>query len=170
MNFVSGYCLRQGSSLDRALLVKFMRRTHAEISPNQPLDHLAVTVEQHLSKDTPLWWVDVDKTADTTAKNAPADNLLKSCGSDPVACLWLGNAVDQRSGARHAYVLLVFVDPPHRRRGLATALLQHGHQWAQRRGDRQIALQVLSSNVPALQLYQKLGYTADSVLMTRPLA
>lgn len=154
INFVPGYSLRQGATLDRALLVKFMRRAHTEISPNQPLTHLAATVEQHLSRDTPLWWVDVDPLAPSAA---------------PVACLWLGNAVDQRSGERHAYVLLLFVEPQHRRRGLATALLQHGHRWAQQRGDRQVALQVLSSNEPALKLYQKLGYTPDSVLMTRPL-
>ncbi|HEY9735086.1 MAG TPA: GNAT family N-acetyltransferase [Trichocoleus sp.] len=156
MNLAAGYSLRRGSSLDRALLVKFMRRTHAEISPNQPLTHLAATVEQHLSRDTPLWWVDVD----SSSGERPAD---------PVACLWLGNAIDQRSGERHAYVLLLFVDSQHRRRGLATVLLQQGHQWAQERGDRQIALQVLSSNEPALRLYQKLGYAPDSVLMTRPL-
>lgn len=156
MNFVPGYFLRQGSSLERALLVKFMRRTHTEISPGQSLNHLAATVEQHLSKETPLWWVDAASKTETY----PAE---------PVACLWLGNAIDQRSGDRHAYVLLLFVEPQHRRRGLATALLQHGHQWAQQRGDRQIALQVLSRNEPALQLYQKLGYTPDSVLMTRPL-
>jgi GNAT superfamily N-acetyltransferase len=157
MNFLPGYSLRRGSGVDRALLVKVMRRTHSEISPGQSLSHVAATVDQHFSKDTPLWWVYSDQLE------------AEASSEQPAACLWLGNAVDQRSGERHAYVLLLFVDPAHRRRGLATALLEHGHQWARKRGDTQIALQVLSSNEAALQLYQKLGYAPSSILMTRTL-
>lgn len=161
MSSVFGYCLKRGSGLDRALLVKFMQRTHAEISPGQTLKHLAETVEQHLSKDTPLWWAYPDSAEDSVAVDQSA--------TQPVGCLWMGNAVDQRSGERHAFVLLLFVDPAHRRRGLASALLRQGEQWALQRGDRQLALQVLSTNQPALQLYQKLGYVPASVLMTKAL-
>ncbi|MBD2259693.1 GNAT family N-acetyltransferase [Pseudanabaena sp. FACHB-2040] len=157
MSFLPGYCLQRGSGLDRALLVKVMQRAHSEISPGQSLSHVAATVDQHFSGETPLWWVYPDKSGEA----GPAGS--------PVACLWLGNAIDQRSGERHAYVLLLFVEADHRRQGLATALLKQGHKWAQQRGDRQIALQVLSSNEAALQLYQKLGYIPASVLMTRPL-
>ncbi|MBD0334147.1 MAG: GNAT family N-acetyltransferase [Cyanobacteria bacterium Co-bin13] len=157
MSFLPGYCLQRGSGLDRALLVKVMRRTHSEISPGQSLSHVSATVDQHFSSETPLWWVYADKPGEESQRDSP------------VACLWLGNAVDQRSGERHAYVLLLFVEPAHRRRGLATALLEQGQRWAQQRGDRQIALQVLSSNEAALKLYQKLGYTPASVLMTRSL-
>lgn len=146
------YSLKRGSSRDRALLVQFMRRTHSEISPDQPLQHLAATVDQHLARETPLWWA------------------LTAATETPVGCLWLGNAIDQRSGERHAYVLLLFVDPAHRRRGLATQLLAAGQAWALERGDRQITLQVLTDNQPALQLYQKLGYRPTSVLMSRVLA
>lgn len=161
MSFVKGYTLRSGSLLDRALLVKFMRRTHAEISPSQGLSHLAETVDQHLSAATPLWWAWSEPAPEAAA---PVDKAIQ-----PVGCLWLGNAVDQRSGHRHAYVLLLYVDCHHRRRGLATALLEVGHRWARQRGDTQIVLQVLSDNQAALQLYQKLGYAPTSVLMAKPL-
>jgi ribosomal protein S18 acetylase RimI-like enzyme len=133
------------------MLVQFMQRTHSEISPDQPLQHLAATVDQHFSRETPLWWA------------------LAPASKTPVGCLWLGNAIDQRSGERHAYVLLLFVDPAHRRRGLATQLLEAGQAWARQRGDLQITLQVLTDNQPALRLYQKLGYLPASVLMTRSL-
>ncbi|HEY9761703.1 MAG TPA: GNAT family N-acetyltransferase [Trichocoleus sp.] len=160
MDGVLGYRLQRGSGLDRALLVKFMQRTHAEISPGENLKHLAETVEQHLSKETPLWWAYLDASEGSASSKK---------ANQPVGCLWMGNAVDQRSGERHAYVLLLFVDPEHRRRGLASALLKQGEQWAIQRGDRQLALQVLSTNQPALQLYQKLGYLPASVLMTKSL-
>ncbi|MEI6371680.1 MAG: GNAT family N-acetyltransferase, partial [Nostocales cyanobacterium ELA608] len=55
MNFIPGYSLRQGSTLDQALLVKFMRLTYQEQFPHQDFSHLARTVEQYLSRDTPLW-------------------------------------------------------------------------------------------------------------------
>lgn len=161
MDKIPGYHLQRGSGLDRALLVKFMRRTHAEISPGHALKHLAETVDQHFSKETPLWWVYQD--------SAEGSNSIDEGNNQPVGCLWMGNAVDQRSGERHAYVLLLFVDPGHRRRGLASTLLRQGEQWALQRGDQQLALQVLSNNQPALRLYEKLGYLPASVLMTKSL-
>lgn len=153
---VPGYRLQVGSGLDRALLVKFMQHTYGEISPGSELAHLSETVEQHLSRETPLWWV---YSLDPASEDA----------GQPIACLWLGNATDQRSGDRHAYLLLLYVAPAHRRRGIATALLEVAHGWASQRGDRQIALQVFSTNQPALALYEKLGYRPYSLLMMRSL-
>ena len=54
-----GYFIRAGSSLDRALLVKFMQLSYQELFPAQDFSHLARTVEQYFSKETPLWWVEV---------------------------------------------------------------------------------------------------------------
>ena len=58
MNLLPGYSIRQGSTLDKALLVKFMQRTYQEQFPDQDFSHLAHTVEQYFCRDTPLWWVD----------------------------------------------------------------------------------------------------------------
>ena len=52
------YCIHTGSRLDRALLVKFMQLTYQELFPGQNFSHLAQTVEQYFSPETPLWWVD----------------------------------------------------------------------------------------------------------------
>ena len=149
---ILSYQLRSGSGLDRALLIKFMRRTYQELHPDQSFAHLAQTVEQYLSKETPLWWVESVEPAAT-----------------PVGCLWLGNAINQVNGDRHAYIFLLYVQPEHRRRGLGAALVKLAENWAIARGDRQIGLQVFVQNQPALTLYRKLGYQTQSLLLIKPL-
>ncbi|MBC5793579.1 GNAT family N-acetyltransferase, partial [Sphaerospermopsis sp. LEGE 00249] len=62
---------------------------------------------------------------------------------------------------------LLYVVPSHRRRGIAKALMQHIENWAKQRGDRQIGLQVFTSNTPALNLYQNLGYQTQSLWMIK---
>lgn len=148
-----GYRLRVGSTRDRTTVVKFMDRTYRELNPHQPLDHLADTVDRFLSRDTPLWWVDVDSTAGSPAA--------------PVGTVWLGQATDQRSGALHPYVLMLYVAPDHRRRGIATALLGVAHQWTQQQGHGQITLQVFSNNQAAQALYQSLGYFPEAILLKK---
>lgn len=146
-----GYTLRQGTSLDRALLVKFMQRTYCELFPNESFGHLAQTVERYFSNETPLWWID------------PADSQA------PVGCLWMGNAIDQVGGDRHFHVFLLYIAPDHRRRGLATLLMRQAEDWASARGDRQLGLQVFQVNAGAIALYQKLGYQVQSLWMLKPL-
>ncbi|MEB3232325.1 MAG: GNAT family N-acetyltransferase [Leptolyngbyaceae bacterium] len=159
-----GYCLIPGSNLDRALLVRTMQRTYQELHPGQGLAHLAHTVDQYLSHDSSLWWVDVDAPL-------PQSSAIEHRGraKQPIACLWLGNAVDQIDGDRHTYIFLLYVEPNHRRRGIGTALMNHAAQLAQAKGDRKISLQVFHQNTPALEMYQGLGYVVQSVWMTKQL-
>jgi ribosomal protein S18 acetylase RimI-like enzyme len=154
--FLPGYQLRIGSGLDRALLVQFMQRTYQELYPDCNITHLAQTVEQYWGSDTPLWWVEA--LQDNTPRHTP------------IACLWLGNAIDQAQGDRHAYIFLLYVSPTHRRQGIASALMRRAEAWARARGDRQIGLQVFQQNQPALQLYQQLGFQPQSIWMTKPLS
>jgi len=86
-----------------------------------------------------------------------------------IACIWLGQATDQRTGLLHPYILLLYVHPNHRRQGIATALLETAHQWAKAQGYSQVSLQVFSSNHAAQALYQKLGYEPEAILMKRGL-
>lgn len=154
-----GYQLRLGSLRDRTLLVKFMAWTYQELFPNQTdFSHLAKTVEQYFSADTPLWWVEPPDNP------SPVPTLLL-----PIACLWMGNAIDQVTGNRYAHIFLLYVVPEYRRRGIATALLGQAQQWAAARGDCQIGLQVFSCNEPALTLYHRLGFRPQSLLMLKPL-
>lgn len=157
---IPGYCLRVGSGLDRAKLVQFLHRTYQELYPSQEYGHLANTVEQYFSKQTPLWWVEAEGT---TANLAPTVALT-------VGCLWVGTAIDQASGDRHAHIFLIYVAPAHRRQGIGSALLKRAEDWARKRGDRGIGLQVFVSNQPALNLYHKLGYQTHSFWMVKSLS
>ena len=149
---VPGYGIRRGSKSDRSLLVQFLSKTYEEVAGTQRFYHLAQTVDRHLSEQTPIWWVDTDPQSDS-----------------PVACLWLGNAIDQHIGDRHSYVLVLYVLPEHRRQGIATALLGKAQDWAQARGDRQIGLQVFMNNPGAIALYQKFGFQTHSLWLTKRL-
>ncbi|HBB31078.1 MAG TPA: GNAT family N-acetyltransferase [Cyanobacteria bacterium UBA8803] len=156
---IPGYQLRVGSRLQRAILLKFLQLSYQEFFPEQDdFSHLGKTVEQYLSQETPLWWVESADTPISVPKL-----------SQPVACLWMGNAIDQVQGDRHAHIFLLYVMPEYRRQGIGTALMRHAENWARARGDRQIGLQVFQSNQPALCLYDQLGYQTMSLWMVKPL-
>lgn len=153
-----GYTIRQGTIGDQALLLQFMQQAYQEFAPHLNVDHLAQTVEQHLSEQTPLWWVEI-----ASATRASSLQPL-------VACLWLGSAVDQlRGGDRHTYIFLLYVALEHRRQGIGSALIAHAESWARMRGEHQIGLQVFQSNQPALAFYHGLGYQAEALWMVKPL-
>lgn len=138
-----------------------MQKSYQELFPEQDFSHLAQTVEQYFSKETPLWWV------------SPSDESIHPSSfiihPSKVACLWVGNAIDQVKGIRHTHIFLLYVKPEHRRRGIGKALMQYVENWAISKGDRQIGLQVFQSNTPAINLYQQLGYQTQSLWMVKPL-
>lgn len=146
-----GYRIQNGSrSRGRALLGKFMVETYGELYPEQKdFCHLGETVDKYYSRETPLWWVEVEETI------------------TPIALLWMGNAIDQITGDRYSHIFLLYVKPPYRRQGIAKALLEEAQTWAKKRGDRQLGLQVFPQNEAALALYQKLGFQTQSLLMLK---
>jgi ribosomal protein S18 acetylase RimI-like enzyme len=157
-----GYKLRVGSGGERATLVKFLELSYQEFFPGQDdFSHLTETVKRYFSRETPLWWVELADAA--VSQSSPIVPSL----SASVACLWLGNAVDQVNGGRHAHIFLLYVMPEHRRQGIGSALMRHAEDWARARGDRQIGLQVFQSNQPALNLYHQLGYQTQSLWMVK---
>ncbi|WP_445629306.1 GNAT family N-acetyltransferase [Nostoc sp. DSM 114167] len=164
-----GYIIRRGSLLERSLLLKFMQRTYQDLFPNEDFSHLEQTVKQYFSSDTPLWWVE-DEGEQGSNKESLSSASLPLCPSaphPPIACLWVGNAIDQVHGNRHAHIFILYVVPEHRRRGIGTALMRYVENWAIQRGDRQIGLQVFQSNKPALNLYNQLGYQTQSLWMVK---
>lgn len=158
-NLLAGYHLRTGSVWERSTLVRFLQLSYQELFPEQAdFSHLGTTVKQYFSRETPLWWVE------------PIDGTVEGDNSNQlVACLWMGNAIDQLKGDRHAHIFLLYVMPAHRRQGIGAALMRYAEDWARARGDRQIGLQVFASNQPALNLYYKLGYQTQSFWMVKPL-
>jgi ribosomal protein S18 acetylase RimI-like enzyme len=156
-----GYHWLEGTGKDRALLVRFLARSYQELAPStNDFSHLATTVERYFCAETPLWWV---VREDENAAEQPNAHRPK------IACLWMGNAIDQVAGDRYAHIFLLYVVPEHRRQGIGSALMQQVQQWAKARGDRQIGLQVFCNNQAALELYQRLGYQTQSLLMVKKL-
>jgi ribosomal protein S18 acetylase RimI-like enzyme len=152
-----------------------MQLSYQELYPEQNFSHLTRTVEQYFSQDTPLWWVTVDKgsreqgagsSEELTSFHAPRTTHYAPL---KVACLWVGNAVDQIKGDRHTYIFLLYVKPEHRRRSIGTALMRYLENWARARGDRQIGLQVFQANTLAKDIYHKLGYQTQSLWMIKTL-
>lgn len=158
-----GYELRFGSTWEKATLVKFLEMSYQELFPAQEdFSHLGKTAKQYFSKETPLWWVEL---ADATV----SQNSRLSRLSQPVACLWLGNAIDQVKGDRHTHIFLLYVMPEFRRQGIGSALMHLAEDWARARGDRQLGLQVFQNNHSAVSLYHKLGYQTQSLWMVKSL-
>ena len=104
--------------------------------------------------------------------------LEKLCFSDPWSeksvaselenkwALWLvaleGNAVVGYIGSQTAVdetdVMNVAVHPDHRRKGIAEALIGKLVSELKARGSHALMLEVRDSNVPAISLYEKLGF------------
>lgn len=166
-----GYIIRRGSTLERSLLLKFMQRTYEDLFPNEDFSHLEQTVKQYFSSDTPLWWVEEEGEQRAGSREQGEIPLHASFpmsnAHPPIACLWVGNAIDQVQGNRHAHIFILYVVPEHRRRGIGRALMRYVENWAIQRGDRQIGLQVFQSNKPALNLYNQLGYQTQSLWMVK---
>jgi ribosomal protein S18 acetylase RimI-like enzyme len=158
--------IRRGSTLDRSLVIKFMQRTYQDLFPNEDFSHLEQTVKQYFSSDTPLWWVEEEGEMRETRRISNAPCPMPNAHS-PIACLWVGNAIDQVQGNRHAHIFILYVVPEYRRQGIGTALMRYVENWAIQRGDRQIGLQVFQSNKPALNLYNQLGYQTQSLWMVK---
>jgi ribosomal protein S18 acetylase RimI-like enzyme len=133
-----------------AALLKFLQATYRELYPQQhDYTHLKSTVERYYSSQTPLWFV-----------TAPAPQEAVK-----IACLWMGLAIDQVSGVRHPNIFSIYVEPTYRRQGIGRALLEHAQTWAKSQGYTQIGLQVFTTNQPAIDLYQQLGYQPRSISM-----
>ena len=150
------YPMRLGSPLDRALLLRFMRKTYEELYPDRDFTHLSRTVGQHLSSKTPLWFA-------TTETGAAGKKL------EEVACLWMGTAVEQITGKPMSYIFLLYVKPEYRRRGLGKLLLARAEAWARQQGHDRIGLQVFLSNQNALDFYRHAGFESQSLWMAKSL-
>ncbi|MGB3298600.1 MAG: GNAT family N-acetyltransferase [Phormidesmis sp.] len=161
---IANYRLEAGSSLQRARLVKFMQRAYREMGHASGTSdtgaHLADTVQRHLLPQSKLWWL-IDTQSAALSVGLPGIHTL-----EPVGCLWIGEAIDQRTGNKQAYVFLLYVAPLHRHKGLGTALMQQAQSWAKAQGYQQISLQVFEDNEAALKLYAKLGYQSQAKWMS----
>lgn len=63
------------------------------------------------------------------------------------------------SGRGWGYISNVIVNEAFRRQGIATSLFYYIAQWAEKNDTKNVFMQVISQNSPALALYKKLGFT-----------
>ncbi|MEA5470629.1 GNAT family N-acetyltransferase [Spirulina sp. 06S082] len=161
----TGYQLKEGILSDRASLLQFMILTYRELFPEQEsFSHLTQTIEHYFSPETSLYWVV------PVGEKARGDRQEGIEGKpEKIACLWIGNAIEQINGDRYTYIFLLYVHPEHHQRGIGSALMHYAHTLARERGDRQIGVHVFSHNLPALNLYKRLGYETQSLLMVKKL-
>jgi len=74
----------------------------------------------------------------------------------------------EEGGKVRFWVDWLWTDPQQRRRGYATAVLQQLSHEAAKLGADRIGLYVFMDNPHAIALYSKLGFTAASMGMTKP--
>ena len=75
-------------------------------------------------------------------------------GDDPVGY----TSMLERGTSSTVWILDLVTDLPHRRKGVAVALLAAGQAWAESRAHRRLILEVQSKNLPAIRLAQKSGF------------
>lgn len=69
---------------------------------------------------------------------------------------------------RHVVQLKIVVHPGHTRRGYGRMLMEHAIEWARwAEGVEKIELHVRSVNIPAIRLYESLGFVVEGVLKRR---
>ncbi len=128
-------------------------RSGVEVRPQWRVDHAPVPSQRWLSgysyrgRPLPEGAFDVLVNADfptfvTLTERGEQLGVARGVVTDS----WLG-------------VTAVTVEPAHRRRGVASALMTELQQWAGGRGAREVYLQVAVENAAALAMYSRLGFT-----------
>jgi len=75
----------------------------------------------------------------------------------------------REGGSVQFWIEWIWIEPDHRRRGYATETLHWLEQEARRRGATRCGLVVWLNNPEAIALYRKVGYSAASMIMVKPL-
>jgi GNAT superfamily N-acetyltransferase len=67
-----------------------------------------------------------------------------------------GNSYNQF--ADYSFLGFMFVAPDHRGKGINKLIIENLIDWSQRKGLKEIRLQVYSDNLPAIKAYEKVGF------------
>ncbi len=79
---------------------------------------------------------------------------------------WLGLQTDFFTGRDQPWIFDVSVVAKYRRNGIGKALIQEAVTAMRDKGHTKIGLQVFAHNIPALELYQALGFTVRSSVLS----
>lgn len=90
--------------------------------------------------------------------------------TDSSSCIWCAEAENKITGfvalrlaAGVCEILNVAVAPQYCRRGIGQQLLLRALDWVRERGGKEITLEVATTNLPAVCLYQKVGFVQAGV-------
>jgi ribosomal protein S18 acetylase RimI-like enzyme len=100
-----------------------------------------------------------------TPGNPPDAHLVAEVGGSVVGYVRLKAATYLPENAHVIQVQGLAVHPDARGRGIAAALLGAAEQHLRKRGTQKLSLRVLSTNGPAIRLYERLGFTREGVLL-----
>lgn len=93
-------------------------------------------------------------------------SLVRTSDREPVGMLWI-NVVEKPT--RGAFIFNIEIYPPFRRHGFATQAMTKLEEEVRRLGVDDIGLHVFGHNTAARPLYEKLGYVATNINMSKRL-
>jgi ribosomal protein S18 acetylase RimI-like enzyme len=96
--------------------------------------------------------------------NPPQVHLVAEVGDTVVGYIRLKPPTPLPENAHVLHVSGIAVRPDARRQGVAAALMTAAEPFARHCGAVKITLRVLSTNAPAIALYERLGYVREGVL------
>lgn len=66
---------------------------------------------------------------------------------------------------QHCYLGFIYVDPAARGRKIGTLIIEKLMHWSQAQGVTETTLNVYSENIPAIRVYEKMGFSKQHLLM-----
>ena len=99
-----------------------------------------------------------------TAADPPGVHLVAELDDTVVGYVRLKPPTHLPENAHVTYVAGLAVHPAARRRGVAAALMTAAEPFARARAARKLSLRVLSTNQPAMRLYERLGFECEGAL------
>jgi len=99
-----------------------------------------------------------------TDDSPPGTHLVAEAGGRVLGYIRVRPVTGLRENAHVLGIAGLAVDPGSRGRGVATALLAAAERFARARGGSKLSLRVLSTNEPALRLYERAGFRREGTL------
>jgi ribosomal protein S18 acetylase RimI-like enzyme len=99
-----------------------------------------------------------------TPADPPAVHLVAELNDAVVGYVRLKPPTHLPENAHVTHVSGLAVHPAARRRGAAAALMTAAEPFARARGARKLSLRVLSTNQPAIRLYERLGFEREGAM------
>lgn len=95
--------------------------------------------------------------------------VAREAKGEAVGFVWVGDRMSQFTSEVRAFLYGVYVARDHRRCGIGKILMKAAEKWAMSRGHQTLVLNVAAHNIPALNMYEKLGFAVDTKTMSKKL-